>query len=417
MLHVVYPLLTDLAAPALAPWLRLRARRGREIAERLPERMGTASRPRPAGKLAWFHGASVGEALSLLPLIAKMRAHGWQVLITTGTVTSATLLAQRLPDGAIHQFIPLDRRAWIARFLDHWRPDSVVWTESELWPNTLAAISARGIPAALINARLSDRAFRGWQRWPRFAASTLNGFRLILAQSELDRSRFAALGGRGVRLAGNIKLAAPPLPADEAALAGLRDAIGARPHWLAASIHPGEDAIAAAAHTALATKHPGLLTMVAPRHPERGPAMEAAFIAAGLRVARRSTGAAITAETDAYIADTMGGLGLMYRAADLVFVGKSLSVGGGQNPAEPALLGCALVFGPDMSNFRDTAAMLCEAGGALQVTGTAGLTQAVDALLADPARRARMAAAAKAAIAAHSAALDDTWGALAAFIE
>jgi 3-deoxy-D-manno-octulosonic-acid transferase len=417
MLHVAYPLLTDLAGPALTPWLRLRARRGKEIPERLPERMGEASRPRPEGKLAWFHGASVGEALSLLPLIAKVRTAGWQVLVTTGTVTSAKLLAERLPEGAIHQFIPLDRAAWIARFLDHWRPDLVIWTESELWPNTLFALSARSIPAVLVNARLSDRAFRGWRRWRHFATSTLAGFRLILAQSELDRSRFATLGGRDVRLAGNIKLAAPPLPGDEAALATLRSAIGARPHWLAASIHPGEDAIVAAAHATLARAHSKLLTIIVPRHPERGAAMEAACAAAGARVARRSTGAPITGETDVYIADTMGELGVMYRAADLVFVGKSLSVGGGQNPAEPALLGCALVFGPDMSNFRDTAAMLLQAGGAEQVADAAGLARAVGALLADPARRRTMGDAAKATIAAHSAALDDTWGALAAFIE
>lgn len=416
MLRVAYPLLTDLAGPALTVWLRYRARHGKEIPERLSERHGIASRPRPAGRLAWFHGASVGECLSLLPLIAHVHEAGWQVLVTSGTITSAALLAERLPPGAVHQFIPLDRRAWIGRFLDHWRPDLAIWTESELWPNTLTAIKARGVPAVLINARLSDRAFRGWERRHAFAKTVLNAFNLVLAQSALDHARFAALGAREVRTVGNIKLAAPPLPADSTAVDQLRAAIGERPRWLAASIHPSEDAIVAETHRALGNRYPGLLTMIVPRHPQRGADMEAVCVSVGLRAIRRSTGTPLTAGTDVYIADTMGELGLFYRVADLVFMGKSLAVGGGQNPAEPALLGCALALGPDMSNFRDTTAELLTAGGAVQVQDAAGLTGAIDALLGDAARRTAMAAAAKATIAAHGDAVNETLAALAPFL-
>ena len=408
MLRGAYAIVTDLAAAPLALWLKRRAARGKELPERLAERFGTSALPRPAGRLAWFHGASVGECLSLLPLMEAVIARGWQVLITSGTVTSAKLMAERLPKGARHQFVPLDRRAWARRFLDHWHPDLVLWAESELWPNMLLEIGRRGTPAVLVNARLSDRAFRGWRRWPGFARQTLAAFTLVLAQSEVDRSRFADLGARDVRVSGNIKLAAPPPPADGEALAALRTSLGGRPRWLAASIHPGEDAIVAAVHGALKPRYADLLTMVVPRHADKGVDMAAVFAAEGLSVARRSLGETVQPGTDILLADTMGELGLFFRATDLVFMGKSLAVGGGQNPAEPALLGCALVFGPDMSNFRETAAELVTAGGAIQVENAAALTGAVDRLLGDAARRRAMGEKAEACIAAHGDALKET---------
>lgn len=408
MLRGLYAVLTGLAAPALDILLARRLARGKEIAGRVGERKGRATLARPAGKLIWFHGASVGECLSLLPLVSEIAARGVQVLVTSGTVTSAALLAERLPAGAIHQFIPLDRGAWVRRFLDHWRPDAVVWAESELWPNLLAAIAARKIPAALVNGRLSDRAFAGWRRWPGFAAETLSAFTVILAQSETDRARFADLGARDVRVSGNIKLAAAPLPADELALGALRGMIGNRPCWLAASIHPGEDFVASAVHHDLAPHHPGLLTVIVPRHPERGPEMAATMAKTGLATARRAAGEAPTPSTRVYIADTLGELGLFYRAVPVVFLGKSLAVGGGQNPAEPAALGCALLLGPDMSNFRDITAELLAGDAAIQVMDGAGLAEAADTLLQDRARRDALAGRARDVMARHQGAITET---------
>lgn len=408
MLRGLYAALTAAAAPVLDIWLARRRARGKELAGRIEERRGRATQARPAGKLIWFHGASVGECLSLLPLVTEVAARGVQVLVTSGTVTSAALLAERLPAGAIHQFIPLDRAAWANRFLDHWRPDGVIWAESELWPNLLAAIAARKIPAALVNGRLSDRAFDGWRKWPGFAAETLAAFGLILAQSETDRARFAQLGTKDVRISGNLKLAAPPLPADDGALQAVRALIGDRPCWLAASIHPGEDYVAGAVHRELAPHHPGLLTVIIPRHPERGPEMAAVMAKVGLTAARRAAGEAPTAATQVYIADTMGELGLFYRAAPLVFLGKSLAVGGGQNPAEPAALGCALVLGPDMSNFRAVTEELLASDAAIQVADGAALAEAADALLQDRTRRDTLAANARAMMARHQGAVAET---------
>lgn len=406
MLRLLYRTLTSLAGPPLGGWLRYRAARGKEIPARLPERRGVASHTRPAGKLTWFHGASVGEALSLLPIVAGVRAKGWQVLVTTGTVTSAALMAERLPAGCIHQFVPLDRWTWVRAFLDHWQPDLVLWTESELWPNMLAEIGARRIPAVLLNARLSDKAFRGWQRWPGFARDLLRAFDLVLAQSALDADRFQTLGARQVRALGNIKLAAPPLPVDEDALAAVAADIAGRPVWLAASIHPGEDLIAAQVQRTLKARLPGLLSILVPRHPDKGAAMAAAMT--GLKTALRSDTKTIARDVDVYIADTMGELGLFFRAAPVVFMGKSLAVGGGQNPAEPALMGRALVLGADMSNFREMTAELLADGAALQVADESALTAAIGRLLTDATLRESMGTAAHGVMARHAGAIDDT---------
>jgi 3-deoxy-D-manno-octulosonic-acid transferase len=326
----------------------------------------------------------VGESLTLLPLIARLQESGTEILLTTGTVTSAALMAERLPPGAIHQYMPLDHLPWMRRFLDHWRPDLVVWAESELWPNALGEIRARAIPAVLVNARMSDKAFRGWSRWPGTARAVLAAFGTVLAQSREDARRFRALGGREVHTVGNLKLAADPLPVDLAAVAGVKDAIGQRPVWLAASIHPGEDTLAVDVHRALAGTYADLLTIIVPRHPPKAAAMAATFAAAGLDVVQRSNGAAITPATDVYIADTIGELGLFYRVCDLVVVGKSFAVGGGQNPAEPAKLGCAVICGPDMSNFRDLTAALAAAGALRQVADASALIAAMTELLAAP---------------------------------
>jgi 3-deoxy-D-manno-octulosonic-acid transferase len=401
MLRSAYRFLSDLAGPFLTLWLKVRARRGKEDPSRLSERLGIASMPRPNGPLAWLHAASVGEALSVLPVIAALRDQGWHTVITTGTITSARVLKDRLPAGAIHQFAPLDRRAWVRRFVEYWSPDLVLWTESELWPNTLAAIAAQNIPSVLVNGRLSDRAFRGWKRRQALAAHLVGGFSLILAQSAEDARRFTALGGGTVHAVGNLKFAAGILPVDHAQLDVLREQINNRPVWLAASIHPGEDTAIIDVHRQIALHHPKLLTIAVPRHPDRGRAMASSMANAGLIVARRGAVESISADTAVYVADTMGELGVFYALCDIVFVGKSLAIGGGQNPVEPAQSGCALIFGPDMSNFRDLASELLDCGAALQVTDASTLGVAVSRLLDDTAARTAMIDASRKLMARH----------------
>jgi len=339
------------AAPVLRLMLRRRVARGKEWADRLPERRGIDPTPRPPGRLIWLHAASVGETVSMLPVLDALCQAGVSVLVTTGTVTSARLMAQRAPD-VLHRFVPLDVPRWVERFLDHWRPDAAAFLESELWPSTLAACQARGVRMVLLNARMSARSQAGWAQAPRFARALLGAFDAVWAQSAADAARLQALGARNVSSPGNLKFAAPCLPVDQTELARLRAVLGERPRWLAASTQEGEEAIAAAIQAQLAPAHPGLVTIIAPRHPERG-----AALAAALGASRRSAGEDPPA-SGIWLADTLDELGLLYRLAPIVFVGKSLTSGGGQNPLEPARLGCAVAAGPMMDNHAEAVAAL-----------------------------------------------------------
>ncbi len=382
---------TAVAAPALRVMLHRRVGRGKEFAGRLGERRGVDPTPRPPGRLVWLHAASVGETVSLLPVLEALRGGPAQVLVTTGTLASARLLQQRCP-GALHRFVPLDVPRWAARFLDHWQPDAAAFLESELWPNLLAACQRRGVRLMLLNARLSARSAAGWARAPGFARHVIGAFDTVWAQSEADASRLRALGARDVRCHGNLKFAASALPADAAELARLSARLGGRPRWLAASTHPGEEEAAAGVHSRLASAHPGLLTAIAPRHPDRGPAL-----AAALQAKRRGAGEDPPAG-GLWIADGLGEMGLLYRLFPAVFVGKSLPPNaGGQNPLEPARLGCALAAGPAMANQADAAAVLTRAGGLVTVAGVEQLAAWVDAGLRDPAGRQAAGLAAQAA--------------------
>ena len=392
-MSALYRCIATCVTPALGLWLRYRAVHGKEDPARLAERFGNASAARPDGRLGWIHGASVGEARSALPLLhAVLERHPHaQALVTTGTLTSAAMLSHALPARARHQFVPLDVPAWVENFLDHWRPDAVLWLESELWPTMLRAIARRGTPSALVNARLSARSFAGWQSVGRLLRSPVGAFSLVLAQSEIDSARLTALGARAVKSVGNLKFDAPQLSADIGMLAALGATIGERPVWLAASTHAGEEEIVAEAHARLAHDLPHLLTIIVPRHAVRGSEIAASLRARGLAVAQRSAGETIVTETAIYLADTMGELGLFYRLAPIAFIGKSLAGDGGQNPLEAAALDTAILCGPRIGNFAEIFAAL-DAAGALRIVHDAtSLAAALSMLFAEPMLRQRMA--------------------------
>jgi 3-deoxy-D-manno-octulosonic-acid transferase len=405
---LLYRSLTAAAAPVVALYLNARRRRGKEDVERLPERFGIASAPRLPPPLVWVHAASVGEASSVLALIERILAErlAIEILITTGTVAAAGLLHGRLPPRARHQFVPVDLPRAVERFLDHWHPDLAIWVESELWPNLALATQRRGIPMLLANARLSAGSLARWRMAPGLVRPVLEAFALCLAQDEVQAERFRRLGASPVASVGDLKAAAAPLAVDPAALAALHQRVAGRPVWLAASTHSGEEEIAAAAHARIARDHRGLLTVLAPRHPVRGVSVAAMLRARGLRVARRSRGEAIAADTDIYLADTLGELGLFFSLAGIAFIGGSLVRKGGHNPFEAARLDCAVLHGPDMANCAMMAGALDAGGAALTVGDAASLAGAVSRLIADPAERARRAEAGARIAAASTGALD-----------
>lgn len=381
-------------APAAGLVLRARARNGKEDPARLGERWGRASVARPEGELVWIHGASVGECRSVLPLItALLETKQRSVLVTSGTVTSAELLQKRLPERACHQFAPIDTPAAAARFLQHWRPQLALFVDSELWPNLLRAARAHGVKMALVNGRMSARAYAGWRRAPKSARHILSCFDVCFAQDEASAERFRLLGARDVCTVGNLKADAPPDPVDPVQRAELERAIGGRPVLLAASTHPGEDETILPAHDALRRRFPDLLTIIAPRHPAR--AADIAMLCATRPVVMRSADMLPSAKTAVYIADTIGELTLFYQIAPFAFVGGSLVPHGGQNPLEATRLSRAVMAGPHTENFAPIYQAIFEAQGAGLVGSCADIVELGGRWLAnaDVARAAGLAAA------------------------
>jgi 3-deoxy-D-manno-octulosonic-acid transferase len=401
------------AATSLAPrLLDYRLRRGKEHAGRIGERRGEPSAPRLPGPLIWIHGASVGEFTAVMPLIERIRARGFTVLATTGTVTSAALAEKRLPAGAVHQFIPIDLPPFVTRFLDYWRPDLALFVESDLWPNLIMSAAERDIPIILVNGRMSERSFRRWRRFPKTIEALLSRFDLCLVRTTDDAERFGALGAPRIATTGNLKLDAPAPPVDASKLAILASAAKGRTIVAAASTHPGEESVVIDAHRRLTITFPDLLTIIAPRHPQRGPAIADIATAARLRSALRSRGEMPGDGVDIYLFDTLGELGLVYEVAPIVFMGGSLIRHGGQNPIEAVKLGAAILHGPHVTNFTEIFEELDRCGGANFVTDTGTLTVKIAAWIKDRAARDRAAAAAKACVDRLGGALERTVAAL-----
>jgi 3-deoxy-D-manno-octulosonic-acid transferase len=401
------------AAASFAPYLlKRRLSRGKEHPERFTERFGETGMARPAGPLVWVHGASVGEFVAALPLIERIAAHGFTVLVTTGTVTSAELASRRLSAGIIHQFFPYDVPGFVSRFLDHWRPSLALFVESDLWPNMILGCHARGVPLIVVNGRLSERSFRHWHHMPRTIEALFRRIDLCLARTTVDAERFEALGAPRITTTGNLKLDVPALPVDEDKLAALKAALAGRPVIAAASTHLGEEAAMVEVHRRLKHSFPGLATVIVPRHPERGDGIMAAIAATGLSAVQRSPGRLPEPRTDVYVCDTLGELGIIYRLTPIVFMGGSLVPHGGQNPIEAIKLGAAILHGPHVGNFKDLYAALDQHHGA-ELVGDAGrLAMRIGIWLKDRDELERVMAAGRRTVDLLGGALDRTLAAL-----
>jgi 3-deoxy-D-manno-octulosonic-acid transferase len=405
----IYQFASVAGSPIAPRLLARRLNRGKEHPARLPERRGEASLPRPSGPLIWVHGASVGEMLAVVPLIERLRSQDFAVLVTSGTVTSAALAEHRLPAGAVHQFIPLDAPRFVGKFLDHWRPDLALFVESDLWPNLIVTCADRRIPMILVNGRLSERSFSRWRLLPSTIAALLGRFDVCLAQSTGDAQRYAQLGAPRVSSTGNLKLDTPAPPVDQSTLHRFNALIGMRPVFAAASTHAGEETAVISAHRRLRAKHPSLLTVIAPRHPARGPAIAEIASAAGCTVGMRSRDELPKRNVDIYIADTLGELGLIYRLAPIVFMGGSLASHGGQNPIEAIRLGAAVLHGPNVWNFAEIYGALDSGRGAELVADEESLTDRCSHWLIDTSARSAVAKAAMLTVEKLGGALDRTF--------
>ncbi|NTF41050.1 lipid IV(A) 3-deoxy-D-manno-octulosonic acid transferase [Rhizobium rhizogenes] len=375
--------------PLVGPYLAVRAAKGKEDSARKLERSGYASANRPQGPLIWFHAASVGETSAVIPLIREIRRRDIHVILTTGTITSAKVAHERLGDEVIHQYVPLDLRPAIRRFLDYWQPDCAIFAESEIWPTTVTELGRRRIPQILVNARISDRSYARWSKHPSLAEALFENLALVVAQSDLDAERFRDLGAVQVIKSGNLKVDTDAPSYDAPTLAGYMKQIGDRKTWAAVSTFEGEEGAAASVHTML-KEHNGQLTILVPRHPERCDAIEAMLVEQGLKVARRTRNDILSLDVDVFLGDTIGEMGLYLRMTEVAFMGKSLFNEGGQNPLEPAMLGCAILTGGHVQNFRDAYQVLARRGSARMVRDTEMLARGVHYLLTNDAARRNM---------------------------
>ncbi|USG60210.1 3-deoxy-D-manno-octulosonic acid transferase [Sneathiella marina] len=386
-----------LASPLISQHMSRRLRSGKEDVARYSERLGTPSVARPEGELVWIHAASVGEAISALSLVDGLleSTPDRHILVTTGTRTSAEIMCERLPTRAFHQYVPIDKKEYVARFLEYWRPDAGLWMESEIWPNLIRETASRQIPTMLVNARITDKSFRKWRRFSGFSRLLFSSFESCTAQSEISADRLRRLGARDVEYLGNLKFAADPLPVDEEALAALSESTRDHQLWLAASTHPGEDEQIVEVHKILSQVMSDLLTVIVPRHPERGDEIVEMASRLGFNTVQRSRDEKITVSTDIYVADTIGELGLFYRLADVVFIGGSLVEKGGQNPMEAARLDCAILHGPHMENFSEVTAEFKAGSGEVEIRNAPELSKAVATYLTNQAKREKIAGNAK----------------------
>ncbi len=379
LIRILYPL-------AIKGYINKRKENGKEDIARFNERIGRPKKIRENGKLIWMHGASVGESVSMLPLIHKLLETypDLQIMVTTGTVTSAELMNKRLPERAFHQYIPIDNPAFVKRFLKYWHPDLVLWFESEFWPALLSGIKKRNIPFILVNGRISNKSFKRWQQFDYISKELLNCFTLCLGQSEEDAYRLRILGAKNSLCLGNLKYAGFNPPVDETKLTEIQQQIGERTIWCASSTHNDEELRIAQVHKNLKKQIPNLFTLIAPRHPHRGKEIQDSINQLGLKTALRSTNEKITPETDIYIADTIGELGLWYTIAPLIFIGGSLIPHGGQNFMEPSRFRDAVIVGPHMHNFTDAMNRAKKADAIIQVSDCEKLEETVGHLLTNP---------------------------------
>ncbi|WP_153770856.1 3-deoxy-D-manno-octulosonic acid transferase [Labrenzia sp. CE80] len=384
-----YLVLSRLAAPIYRLVHLIRCRRGKDDPERSGEKFGFASIARPSESLVWLHAASVGETISVLPLIEALTADHQRVLLTTITRTAAEIAAKRLPDGAFHQYAPFDNQDYWDRFLDAWMPDLAIMVESEVWPACFESVRRRDRPLCLVNGRMSEGSFKNWSRFPESAHHIFQALDLALAQSSADARRLRALGCRVVEEPGNLKFDAMPERPEAERIRNLSGMFEGRPVWLAALTHPGEEEIVLASHRALLAKNPDLLLMLVPRHPARAEEVFKAIEQIGLNGVRRSVGGRILPSTQVYLGDTLGEMSLFYEVADVAFLGGSFVEVGGHNPVEAASLGTAIITGPKVANARTVYKSLWQAGGALRVDKADALSDAVAGLMQDHAERNR----------------------------
>ena len=334
--------------------LTLRLIKKKEDTNRYKEKLGFFSKKKKSGKLIWFHGASVGEIQSVIPLIEKFEKNRGinQILITSNTVSSSNIIKKFKFRKTIHQFFPIDCNFISVKFINHWKPSKVFFIDSEIWPNTVNNLYRKKIPMILLNGRITKKTFERWLIFPNFAKTLFNKFNLCLSSSLESKRYLKKLGAKNIKFFGNIKFSqsesvSPTLDKN------LRNFIKSKNSWCASSTHYNEEKICGQTHLYLNKKYKNLLTIIIPRHINRVDTIKKELESLKLKVHVDEPKRKISSKTDVYLVNSYGKTKSFYKECNNVFLGGSMINRGGQNPLEAVRYGCNIFHGPNVSNFKE----------------------------------------------------------------
>ena len=358
----------------------------KEDGKRYKEKFCFSSKKRINGNLIWFHGSSVGELLSIISLVQELEKNKSinQILITTSTLSSAQIFKRFNFKKTVHQFFPIDSIFFSHKFLNYWKPTIAIFVESEIWPSIFKALGEKNIPLKLLNARITKKTYKKWKRIKKFSNSVFKNVSIAYPQNEETFNYLKKLNVSKIKKIGNLKFIynrqSKFTKLDKTFLKN----INLKKIWCASSTHPGEEIICANAHIKLRKKYKNLLTIIIPRHIHRVGKIVDEIRSLDLNVALHSSRPKKLNNTDIYLVDTYGETKKFYQASDIVFMGKSISGKGGQNPFEPTNLGSTVLHGPNVDNFKDTYKLLNKLKVAYKVNGVKSLTQSIDKLITKP---------------------------------
>jgi 3-deoxy-D-manno-octulosonic-acid transferase len=358
----------------------------KEDKKRYKEKFCFPSKKRINGNLIWFHGSSVGELLSILPLVQELEKNKSinQILITTSTLSSAQIFKKFDFKKTVHQFFPIDSIFFSNKFLNYWRPTIAIFVESEIWPSIFKALSKKNIPLKLLNARITKKTFNKWRLVKKFSKSVFKNISIAYPQNEETFNYLKKLNVSNIKKIGNLKF----FNNQQSKFTKLDNTflknINIKKIWCASSTHPGEEIICADVHINLKKKYKNLLTIIIPRHIHRVSKIVNEIKSLGLNIVLHSSRPKELNNTDIYLVDTYGETKKFYQFSDIVFMGKSISGKGGQNPLEPINLGSTVLYGPNIDNFKDTYKLLDKLKVAYKVNGVKSLTQSIDKLITKP---------------------------------
>ena len=358
----------------------------KEDRKRYKEKFCFPSKRRINGNLIWFHGSSVGELLSILPLVQVLEKNKSinQILITTSTLSSAQIFKKYNLKKTVHQFFPIDSIFFSYKFLNYWKPTIAIFIESEIWPSIFRVLNKKNIPLVLLNARITKKTFKKWISVKKFSNSVFQNISIAYPQNEETLNYLKKLNISKIKKIGNLKFfnnqQSKFTKLDQTFLKNIDN----KKIWCASSTHPGEEIICVNAHINLKKKYKNLLTIIIPRHIHRVNKIVDEIKSLDLNVVLHSSRPKKLNDTDIYLVDTYGETKKFYQATDIVFMGKSISRKGGQNPLEPANLGSAVLYGSNVDNFKDTYKLLKKLKVAYKVYGVKSLSNSIDKLIAKP---------------------------------